>query len=550
MATIMQLSFLVFGAAVFCYTAHATTYTAASCNTSAVQSAINSAAEGDTVKIPAGNCAWTSGITIASKGITLQGAGSGRIIAYDNGQTSLTVGMGTKSLAIAGYSPGFSSASISTGDTLQLIMNNNLADTMTGTVTSFSGGSLNMNITSSTGSGTAKRWLVATVPPSTTTIVANNSNAPLFAITEDTGFHTNWSGIKIQAGNGDSQYITIKYTSGGLPVLIHDCWIQNTGGSVDNVDISTTRGVMWNCSFQGSSGNAGQLVTNSAFRIKVDSPASGQNSWTQQSYWGSSDTNGNENFYVETNDFHSFQAASDLDSNARTVWRYNLMDHSTLATHGADTSDYGQRYFEFYNNTGVFYGYSDGTTLNMANGWVGLVRGGTFVVHHNTLPALQSQDYGTKADVLMLVMNLQRNGGPNPCWGASHTSAGQYYPAPRQVGFGWVTGAGTANYPNDGVNNSLTDSVTYVGDSEPAYIWGNSRLPLANTSVEDYGLGNSDSCAAGADSSANYIKLNRDYYNGSTTKPGYTPYTYPHPLTQVSGQQTPSPPTNLQGTAH
>ena len=49
------------------------------------------------------------------------------------------------------------------------------------------------------------------------------------------------------------------------------------------------------------------------------------------------------------------------------------MDNSTLGTHGADTSNYGQRHFEFYNNTGVFNGYNDGTTFNLANGWVGLI---------------------------------------------------------------------------------------------------------------------------------------------------------------------------------
>ena len=58
-------------------TMHATTYTAHSCNTVDVQSAINSAAEGDTVIIPAGTCTWNSGVTISGKGITVAGAGQG-----------------------------------------------------------------------------------------------------------------------------------------------------------------------------------------------------------------------------------------------------------------------------------------------------------------------------------------------------------------------------------------------------------------------------------------------------------------------------------------
>ncbi len=49
---------------------------AASCSQQAVQAAINSAGNGDTVAVPAGSCTWSSGIWIPnSKKITLQGAG-------------------------------------------------------------------------------------------------------------------------------------------------------------------------------------------------------------------------------------------------------------------------------------------------------------------------------------------------------------------------------------------------------------------------------------------------------------------------------------------
>ncbi len=248
---------------------------------------------------------------------------------------------------------------------------------------------------------------------------------------------------------------------------------------------------------------------------------------------GTADTTGANNFYVETNDFHALQSAIDNDDNGRAVWRYNLMDNSQFSTHGADTSNYGERHFEFYNNTGVFNAYSDGSTFNL-NGWVFIVRGGTFVIANNTLPVLQSGDYGSKPDVNLTVMNLQRNGGPNPCWGAG-TSGGALYHVPRQVGMGYVTGNG-----RDGEGRT-TDSITYVGDSEPAYIWGNSRTPL-NVALSDYG---GTECT-NPDRSANYIVLNRDYFNGSTTKPGWTPYTYPHPLTQGGGGDPPAPPSNLQ----
>jgi hypothetical protein len=54
--------------------AHAATINAASCSQSSVQSAVASAAVGDTVQVPAGSCSWSAGITIS--GIQLVGAGS------------------------------------------------------------------------------------------------------------------------------------------------------------------------------------------------------------------------------------------------------------------------------------------------------------------------------------------------------------------------------------------------------------------------------------------------------------------------------------------
>ncbi len=47
--------------------------TAASCSSADVQAAVNSASDGYTVRVPAGSCTWTSGITVSSA-ITLRGA--------------------------------------------------------------------------------------------------------------------------------------------------------------------------------------------------------------------------------------------------------------------------------------------------------------------------------------------------------------------------------------------------------------------------------------------------------------------------------------------
>ncbi len=490
--------------------------TAATCGTTDVQSAITATSAGGTVTIPAGTCTWTSGVTISGKGLVVSGAGSGRIVAYDTGTPTPTVGTGTKTFTIAGFSTGFTSATaFVNGSTMTALATGDEALSMTGTVTSYSAPTLTMNITATTGSGSTHRWIFATA---SSTILVNNSATPMFAVTEDTAFDTNLSGFKIQVGTGAGDGVDFNYTSGGKAIVLQNCWIQQSATG-DSVLLHTNRGVISNCSFDSATFSLAPL----AIHCKGAPDA-----WTQASFWGTADTTGQNNYYVETSDFEAYLNAADNDDNCRAVFRYNLQNNAGYGTHGADTSNYGQRYFEAYNNVGLYNGYSDGTTFNM--NWWFFVRGGSYVVHDNTYPALVSTDYGTKADVLMIAMNLQRNAGPNPCWGAGGT-AGQYYYVPRQVGMGRVTGAGTTAYPADGVNGS-TDSITYVGDSEPAYIWNNSRQPLGNTQDEDYGLGIGGSCPGSPtpDSTSNYVVAARDYFNTSTAKPGYTPYQYPHPL--------------------
>jgi hypothetical protein len=63
-----------------CVPAQAKTVSAKDCTLAAVQAAVNSARNGDTVLIPAGSAVWTSGLTINDKGINLIGAGVGQTV--------------------------------------------------------------------------------------------------------------------------------------------------------------------------------------------------------------------------------------------------------------------------------------------------------------------------------------------------------------------------------------------------------------------------------------------------------------------------------------
>jgi hypothetical protein len=531
--------------------AQANTINAVSCNTRDVQTAINSAAEGDTVIIPAGTCTWTTGVTVIGKGIVIKGAGSGRIIAIN--QDVLTIATGplfiatVQSARVDGTYPLGPTA----GQTLRVFQVCNRQNWMQGTVTSFdsSTGALVMNVTSTSGTVASVQqhhWAISTLP---STSISNSATQPLFHVTEDTSVHTNISGIKFLQGttlSPSAEYVYINPASpysAGQAVLIHDCWMES-GSGLASIEAFANRGVVWNSSFDATPYAKGGPV-GSVLNVSLgDANGLAGVSWTTPSLWGASDTTGQGNFYFETNDVHGYLVQDGTDAGGRLVHRYNFMDNDGFANHGADSGPYGQRYYEYYNNVGIFTDYSDGhSTLPIANGWI-FNRGGTFVVHDNVLPVLDGgSDLGHQNDIVMTVMQLQRNAGPDPCWGAG-TSGGADYPVPRQTGFGYVTGLGHAPISPPG---ETSDSVTYVGDSEPVYIWNNRRslggaiVPLTVT-VEDYGLTNPDSCKSSTyDTSAKYIVLNRDYFNG-TPKPGYTPYTYPHPLTSVESSGPPPPP--------
>jgi hypothetical protein len=147
----------------------------------------------------------------------------------------------------------------------------------------------------------------------------------------------------------------------------------------------------------------------------------------------------------------------------------------------------GCRWFEFYNNTYRVPDSSDGGS-------------GT----HNQYSMM---DLRAGSGV---VFNERTTGGSNAglgyCQFREEDTTG--YPALWQIG----RGKNTTNPPNTGSDQAL----------DPVYCWNN---VFKNGPVS---------------LSPTYIQDGRDFYS-NTMKPGYTPYTYPHPLTGGSG-----PPTNAK----
>jgi hypothetical protein len=491
----------------------AATINATNCSSAAVQAAINAAVDGDTVVIPSGTCTWTSGVTISGKGIKLQGSGSGRIIGRST--SSVTIGAGSKTFTTQ------SGLNISAGQTLRVTVLGNRTTYVAGLVTSYSGTTLTINAVTSEGTGTHKRWIISTPP--TTTIVDNSSSSTLIGVTEDTTHHIEISDIKIADGPGTGRRIAVTENGvNGKGVLLHDCWMEAGEEGEALYFTDSNRGVIWNCSFDSSPFSLAQLAIQHQPDHKSDS-------WTTPSTMGSADITGESNFYIEDSDFHAFIHATDFDNNARAVMRHNVFNNAAIGTHGPDTSLWGQRHFEVYDSEFVFDAYSDGTTFPL-NHWF-FIRGGTFVATNNILPVINSGDYPEKDEIEITVMNLQRNSGPNPCWGAG--IPGVQYPAPRQVGFGRVSGNGV-----DGLGR-ITDSTTYVGDSEPVYIWNNTSNGAINVGMSDFGE------CSDADSTSAYVQSGRDYFLNAGPKPGYQKFTYPHPVRVMVGS-VPAPPSNLR----
>jgi hypothetical protein len=565
--------------------------TAATCNTADVQSAINSAGPGQTVNVPAGTCTWTTGVTI-SNGINLVGAGSGRIVAYSSDALALTTGSQTINILgaqIGGTPPAPidpaastlpASMKITNGEALTVYEVGNRQNFLAGTVTSYNSGVLVMNITSTGGTcGTASsgtspsncaRWYIATTPNALTqTIIHNNAtNSTMFNVTENASSTTSISGFHIirQATTVTNSYdFSATYSSSGKPVLFHDNWISETNiscsGSCGVLRYAqTNRGVVWNCSFDSTPFQGAMSV----FSVKGDNPPVGSpsaNSWSTVSTFGANDTTGTNNVYFETNGIFAFLPTTDYDDNSRSVVRYNLLDNSSSASHGTDSSQIGLRHFEFYNNLAVYNGYNNGTTFNLGGRYM-FLRGGTFAIHDNVLPNLAGSDYGSGFnDITVEQETLRRSTGyaQTKCWGSGYTTHGQYWQLPRQVGYGYVTGTGTVTSPNNGVKGASQANGYYVGDPEPAYIWNNSQtsggsyfnLSIAYSDFADNDGGNSCVMAAGQssgyyDNTQYYVRTGKEVINSGTAKPGYTPYTYPHPLRQTLSSGTgPAAPTDL-----
>ena len=221
-----------------------------------------------------------------------------------------------------------------------------------------------------------------------------------------------------------------------------------------------------------------------------------ENSWGTADTMGDRDDTGTLNIYVESNTFYGGTNQNiDCSSNARCVYRYNDLTYSSFNSHGFATSPASVRHWEVYNNV---YRYPFTTDQIGAQNWLIWIRGATGVIFNNAFVDIAGNYWGEKDELRFSIRGAEDVRPQGSCADVS-------YPVPQQLG---------QNH----------DGAFYFTD--PIYIWGNSG-------TQAIGAGWSWGNPCNLDFS-DFWQENRDYVVG-IAKPGYTPYTYPHPLASGVG---------------
>jgi hypothetical protein len=360
-------------------------------------------------------------------------------------------------------------------------------------------------------------------------VVIQNANGPtatmITAVSPANGnINIYWLNIVQVVNNGGSasggQLACDRTEPSSATVLVHDCTFDTATYFTYAIWVRANGVIFWNDNFPAT-GATGESLTGINFTCGKYGFTS---SWNTPDSYGTQDTTGLKNSYVENCSFaHGSSYACDFDDNSRVVWRHNTMQDAMCGSHGQETAPYGVRQIEIYENT---FNLTSGNPYGM-NCWASF-RGGSGVVFNNSM-----QDIPNKTGVQLNVYSINRSTSI-PCQTG--------YPAARQTGQGW-SAASTAKYGNPVVSQNGTGAIT-----EGVYIWGNTGGETTDPNYVSIFQFAPDECGNGQLISK-YLVKGRDYFVG-TAKPGYTPYQYPHPLhTAYAGtgaSPTPAAPQNLR----
>ena len=353
---------------------------------------------------------------------------------------------------------------------------------------------------------TVGKSLTLTGPPGTTNQVLFQNQMTtgyMWALTSGTDGHIRVNGINFiqignNAGSASVACLGLDRTDMGGPgspgtqytVISTNC-SYDSGAIFNYMIIALANGLLWsNCTFTNQFSSLG--LTGISFTM----PKYGITTWNKPSTMGlvadsllgpggSDHINvgdtaqgwcgiaGLNNCYIEDSVIQNGTSGTmNVDDNARVVVRHCTCNDVQLFSHGQDSSQYGGRQFEIYNN--VFTVVNSG--LNN-QGWTSF-RGCTGLVANNTMPLIPG-----KVSVTFECQQLNRGVGPAACQTA--------YPANRQVGSGWSSSS-SVGYGNPVLSS---DGIGYVLD--PFYIFGNTGTGATAVGVANFSPGQTDTCGNG-----------------------------------------------------
>jgi hypothetical protein len=447
-----------------------------------VQALHNAAQTGDTITLPAGTFTWTSGVTI-TKAITLQGAGVGSTIVKDGVQS---------------------------GQLILWTLPAGLPSRLTG-IEFQNGGRINP----------------APAPGGILRVVGSNTNGSTFR----------WDHCSWQGPNGFPVFDTV------IGVIDH-----NTFGPTGQYVMVYVYGSFWD--------NQGQ---------------DGDGSWAAATGFGSSQWLFFEDNTWNNSDTIWTKGAIDSENGGRWVLRHNTINACIPSNHGTESGGRGRgcRAMEIYNNT----------FTSSINGTVGGSRGGSLVVHDNVINGYFGQknwDLGNYRNFWSFspwggadgtnpwdvndptifftgTAAANSNGGTTVRVSGANWTPNQWarytlrrVTAGSTVNFGWIY-SNTANTISFSGGNYGPNMSFVAGDSleirkvihemdQPGRAAGG--LVTGNPPVRPAGWNDqvTEPCYQWNNGALLHFTPGPgirpgDYFD-NTPMPGYTPYTYPHPLTK------------------